>query len=380
MNAELRQRATLRAAAALWILAVLAVLAHTWLRPHTNTLYKVFHDGGARWMASQDLYPKVGEFIYSPFAAAFFSPFTLLPDRVAGILWRFITIGTYCGAFAAWLGYVRAAGNNVRASAGLMGAAWLLLLPLSVGDMFNGQASPMVIGLQMLAVLACRREQWMAAALCVGVAAYFKVYPLAIGLLLCMLHPRKLPWRLALAIAGIFGFTLILKGPAYGLQQFSNWLHSLGLDPRRTQGYFGAFRDFWLILRVLRVPIDPRGWTVLQCLAGLALAAWLWLEKRRGATAERLDYLLLALGTCWMLLFGPATESATYVILAPSLSLAFLRWRGTKYLAGAIACYALLIASQMLSSWGHQHQNAYTHLVQPVGTLIFAVTLLISRE
>jgi hypothetical protein len=104
------------------------------------------------------------------------------------------------------------------------------------------------------------------------------------------------------------------------------------------------------------------------------VAGYLYLGQRRGAGAERLDFLLLTLGTCWMLLFGPATESSTYVILAPPLALAWLRWRGEAggYVKCAGACYGLLLGSQMLSSWGHQYQNAYTHLVQPAGAMILA--------
>jgi hypothetical protein len=370
-----------RVAAALWLAAMAVILIHVWLRPNANTLYKVFRAGGARWLASENLYPKVDEYIYSPFAAAFFAPLALLPDRVAGILWRLMSLAAYTGAFAAWLRNARADAMERVVTAERVfsmervALAWVLLLPLSVGDLFNGQANPLVIGLLMFAVLACRRERWIIAALCVGVAAYFKVYPLALGLLLCVLHPRKFPLRLALALAGIFALSLVLQRPAYVLAQYANWVHSLRQDPRRTLNYFGTYRDFWLFLRVLRVPVSLQGWAVLQAASGAALALYLWLARRRGAPAEKLDFLLLALGTCWMLLFGPATESSTYVILAPPLMLAWLRWRGEPWMNAAIACYAFLIASQMLSSWGHQYQNAYTHLVQPAGALIFAGAL-----
>ena len=220
----------------------------------------------------------------------------------------------------------------------------------------------------------------MIAALCVGVAAYFKVYPLAMGLLLAVLHPRKFPLRLALAMVAIFGLSLVLQRPAYALEQYGNWIHSLRQDPRRTLNYFGTYRDFWLLLRVLRAPISTQGWAVLQAASGGATAVYLYLARRRGASADKLDFLLLTLGTCWMLLFGPATESSTYVILAPPLVLGWALWlaQGTgaggyfSYVKGAAACYILLIASQMLSSWGHQYQNAYTHLVQPLGTMILA--------
>jgi hypothetical protein len=363
-----RARLALRIAAALWVVAITVILVHVWLKPGSNTLYKVFRAGGARWLASENLYPKVDEYIYSPFAAAFFAPLALLPDRVAGILWRLLSLAVYAGAFAAWLKKTR------PASSGHTALGWTLLLPLSVGDIFNGQANPFMIGLLMLAILACRREQWMIAALCVGVAAYFKVYPLAIGLLLAVLHPRRFPWRLALALAAIFGLSLLLQRPAYVLAQYGNWFQSLRQDPRRTLNYFGTYRDFWLLLRVLRVPVSLQAWAALQAASGAAVAGCLILAQRRGAPPDKLYFLLLALGTCWMLLFGPATESSTYVILAPPLVLTLIC--SPALLAGPLACYALLLASQMLSSWGHQYQSAYTHLLQPVGTMILAATLI----
>lgn len=374
-----RVRLVRSVAVGLWVVAMAVILIHVWLKPNSNTLYKVFRAGGARWLVSENLYPKVDEYIYSPFAAAFFAPLALLPDRVGGIVWRVISLAAYAGAFAAWL-------RSSHAVPGQRAAlAWIFLLPLSLGDFFNGQANPLVIGLLMLAVLACRREQWMIAALCVGVAAYFKVYPLAVGLLLAVLYPRRFPWRLALAVAGIFGLSLVMQRPSYVLDQYSNWFHCLGQDPRRTSNtfglHFGTYRDFWLLLRVLHIPVSLQGWALLQIISGAAVAVYLWAAKRRGAPAEKLEFLLLTLGTCWMLLFGPATESSTYVLLAPPLALAWVRWRGEPvaggYLPAAMACYALLLASQMLSSWGHQFQNAYTHLAQPLGTMILASAVLI---
>ena len=361
-------------AVALWVVAMAVILIHVWLKPESNTLYKVFRNGGQRWLASGNLYPKVDEYIYSPLVAAFFAPLALLPDRVAGIVWRLLSLGAFAGAFAAWLR------NTSRPLPGDRAAlAWILLLPLSAGDLFNGQANPLVIGLLMLAVFECRRERWMIAAFCVAVAAYFKVYPLAIGLLLAVLHPRKFPWWLALALAALFGLSLALQRPAYVLEQYRNWVHTLGQDPRRTLNYFGTYRDFWLLLRILRVPVSLQSWALLQAASGAAVAIYLWLARRRGAPAEKLDFLLLTLGTCWMLLFGPATESSTYVLLAPPLVLALARWSGRPgerayptYIRAAAGCYALLAASQMLSSWGHQYQNAYTHLAQPAGTIILA--------
>jgi hypothetical protein len=373
-----RTRLALRIALGLWIAALAFVAVHVWLKPESNTLYKVFHSGGERWLKGQNLYPKVDEYIYSPFAAAFFAPFALLPDAIAGILWRALSMAAYLGAFAKWLKGLK---TRPATSSTRIAFAWILLLPLSVGDIYNGQANPLVIGLLMFAILACRSEQWFLAAFSVGFATYFKVYPIAIGLLLAVLHPRKFPLRLLFALAAIFALSLILQRPSYALQQYPAWIASLRLDPRRTQNYFGLYRDFWLLLRVLRVPISVQGWALLQAASGIAVAACLFTIQRRGASTDKLDFLLLSLGTCWMLLFGPATESSTYVILAPPLILAGLRWSDDpdatrNYLNGALVSYTLLLGSQMFTSWGHQYQNAYTHLIQPVGAMVLTVTLL----
>jgi alpha-1,2-mannosyltransferase len=358
----------------LWLLAMAAILIHAGLKPNSGSVCKVFRAGGSRWLAGQELYPKVGEFLYSPFAAAFFAPLALLPAGLSDTLWRLLGLAAYTGGFAAWIGKGRPAPRERVA------LAWLLLLPLSLGDFYNGQANPLVIGLLMLAIVACSRTSWMAAAFCVAVPVYFKVYPVAIGLLLAALRPR-FSWRLALTLAAFFGFSLLLQRPGYALEQYGSWIHSLGQDPRRTLNYFGTDRDFWLVLRVLRVPVSVRGWTILQALSGMALAAYLLMAQRRGVLPEKLDFLLLSLGACWMLLFGPETESATYLVLAPPLALAWLRWSGEPgarpFLRAAWACYAFLIGSQMLSSWGHQYQTPYTHLAQPIGTMIFASALLI---
>jgi hypothetical protein len=379
------------AAIALWGLLLLGVAIHVFLQPEKGTLYPTFKAGGVRWLAGKNLYPKVDEYIYSPFAAAFFAPLALLPDGIAGILWRVISFAAFGGAFAMWLSHpmpkdARVFGR-VFPPRDIFAVAWILLMPLSAGDIYNGQANPFVIGLLMLAIVLCRRERWFLAALCIGVATYFKIYPLAIGLLLAVIHPRKFPFYLVAALLAIFGLSLILQRPGYAWPQYSFWIHSLRQDPRRTQNYFGTYRDFWLILRVLRVPITMQGWTVLQAASGGVLAVTLLLIQRRKLPGEELDFLILTLGTCWMLLFGPATESSTYVILAPSLVLAALRRNylprfvpenpGRGFFVCVWMAYGLLIASQMLTSWHHQSQTPYTHLIQPIATVVFTVALLV---
>ena len=64
----------------------------------------------------------------------------------------------------------------------------------------------MIIGLLMVAILAAHEKRWTLSAVALGFSAYLKIYPLSVGLLLVLLYPRQLGWRLAL--------TLILMGAA----------------------------------------------------------------------------------------------------------------------------------------------------------------------
>jgi hypothetical protein len=52
----------------------------------------------------------------------------------------------------------------------------------------------------MAAVLAAYSKRWAISAICIGIAAYLKIYPLAVGLLMVLIYPRQLGWRLAMTL------------------------------------------------------------------------------------------------------------------------------------------------------------------------------------
>ena len=80
------------------------------------------------------------------------------------------------------------------------GIVYLLLVPLAIGNIDIGQANPLMAGLFLLAIAAVRVQRWNSAALCVTVAALFKLYPISIGLLICLIAPKRFGWRLLTAI------------------------------------------------------------------------------------------------------------------------------------------------------------------------------------
>jgi hypothetical protein len=136
-----------------------------------------------------------------------------------------------------------------------------------------------------------------------------------------------------------------------------------------------APRDFAMLLQVFHIYLSARAFLLLQVLAGglVAIVCWLgrdWPENRRLVC-------LLTLASCWMLLFGPSTESATYVVLAPAVVLALVQafqqevppWMRFLLLASFIVLLSGLFANSFLDL----KKGVYSKSVQPFGALLFTI-------
>jgi hypothetical protein len=80
-----------------------------------------------------------------------------------------------------------------------------------------------------------------------------------------------------------------------------------------------------------------------------------------------------------MLLFGPATEDATYVMIAPPLAFALVQTRKTstrmKFLL--YLSYLLLVTGFSINSFLRLKKNPYNMSVQPLSALLFLIYTLI---
>lgn len=372
---EKELRAWKTAAVALWCLLLLAVsilvAAHLARGSHRNTVFTTYSTAGANWVAGRDLYEGGRGFVYSPVTAALFAPFSMLPELMGSILWRLLNAGMFLGGVAWWLksGFHHWIPPNCRPF------VFLLLLPLAIGNVNNGQVNPLIIGLIMMAIVAARRERWMLAAFCIAIAAYFKIYPLAIGLLLVVVYPKKFSWRLIVALISTGALAFVLQRPGYVLGQYRLWWLTRTADNRLEYGMDIAPRDLWMLFRFVHIPICQHAYKAIQLGSAAAVALvcavgryWRWPE-------DRLLVALLSLGCSWMLLCGPSTESATYIMLAPAVVLALVdafagpRPRWLRQLIAA--SYAVLIAGLAMNSFMHLKKSPATMSVQPIAAVIF---------
>ncbi len=368
------------AVVALWAAAMLGIFVRAAVHPDKNTVLTTYRQAGERWMASKNIYKGKRGFVYSPPTAAAFVPLAVLPKVPAEILWRLLNVGLLLGGVAWWLKAGLSPGVPKRNYAWI----FLLLLPLSLGNLNIGQVNPMVIGLLMAGFAACRTERWWLAALCITVAAYFKIYPLAAGLLLALAYPRQFAWRLlaALVILGLLSF--VLQKPAYVAEQYRIWFATRAADDRFAYGNNIAPRDLWMLFRFFHLPITKEAYQVLQLLSGIAIGGLVLVARWRQWSEERLLGSAFALVCGWMLLCGPATESATYVLLAPAAAFALVQAFARPYPAimrcWIAAVVAILLAALGLNSFLKLPKNVTTMSVQPMAALIFCGYALVSMR
>jgi hypothetical protein len=376
------QARILRLVLAVWAGIVLVICARVLLSPRANSVYPIFAEAGRRWLAGEGLYPEPGgplnldRFRYSPLVAALFAPLGLLPNGVGGCLWRLLNAAVYLGAFTWWCRAVLPGGWTL--SAGRAAALWLLLVPLSVGSLNNGQSNPLVAGLLLAAVAGVAHRRWNLAAACVAGACLFKGYPLAVGLLLAAVYPRRFAPRLGLTLAVGLALPLVLQRPAFVLGQYGEWLQALGADDRAAVPVSNCYRDLWMLCRMARVPLTREGYLVLQLATGAGAALLCVAGRRAGWSRRVLLTGLLSLGTCWMILCGPATESSTYILLAPVLAWAVLTaWEGAGPGWGRGLVYAslgLLLVGQ-IACWFPLGKQLHALGIQPLAALLLAVAL-----
>lgn len=350
--ARLRNLATWqRIAVALWVAVVAGVCVRGAVQQRVHSLYPTYATAGAHWFAGTSLYhwaetePGLEPYRYSPLVAAVLVPFDLLPPQTGSVLWRLVNAGVLLAGLAAWL----RSPLPWRPDPGQRAFLYLLVLPLAAGSLNNAQSNPLVLGFLLLTVAAAGAGKWNQAALWMGLSVALKVYPIAPGMLLAAAYPRRFAGRLLVALIAVGALPFLLQRPEYVAGQYAEWLRALVEDDRKYWPLHMAYRDLWLLLRVTAIPLGPRGYLVIQAASGLACAAVCVAGRLRNWEPAQVLTAVMVLGACWMTLCGPATESSTYVLLAPALAWGVLsarvqRWAGPARWLPDVAAVLLLVS------------------------------------
>lgn len=310
----------MRIAIILWVVLLSVVAVRAMLSPRKNSVYPAYHAAGEHFLHKENLYYRhdpsqgIDLYRYVPSFAAFMVPMTMLPEPLAGAVWRILQ-----GSALLWV--LILLGNRFWTNANQKGLFLVLCVPLSIGSLNNGQVNPIVALSLALGLLFALEMRWWIAGLALSVAVFLKVFPLAVALLFILVGGWRLVLGLVVGLLVTEGFSFCAGPWEYVVLQWTEWANLLGHDDRRNWPIDAGYRDFWMLLKVIGA--TPPIWVYqgLQAGSGFLLALLVvWVSRNWGTTKGLL--IAWGMGSCWIMVFGPTTESSTYTILAPVLGFA----------------------------------------------------------
>jgi hypothetical protein len=240
--------------------------------------------------------------------------------------------------------------------------AWLALLATPCVN--NGQANVIIAGLAALGVASLRQDRLRIAAICFGIAAAIKFYPVALLLLAVVAVPRM--WKpAAVALAVLMLAPWLLPPLEYSTRLPGSLVAAIQVDDRAATLHLPrAPHDWTIIPRVLfGTAIERNIAFAVSVVVGLFLAVMIW--KRRSIEAAWL------VGSIWMTLFGPCTEIPTYMLLAP----AAVWWHARQ--PGLLTAIALcLLAVPVLRGIFPSGEAAAFRIAAPLGAALLLIEAL----
>ena len=236
-------------------------------------------------------------------------PLAWLPDLAGAVIWALLNVGIAYWATAAICRRILPGVATPRLRNFVLVAT---ILP-AAHCLYASQTNLLVFALAAFAAIAILDKRWWLAALLLAIDVHIKVWPLAVALLFMTCWPRRLAWRLPIALVAVAALPLLVKPPQVVLEQYVQWYqHVAGLVSNRHL----AYRDAWTIWELISSPVNPRLYSLLQ-LAGAAAMFGLCLWQSFRLKPQRLVLFVLVCWTTWQLVFGPGTERNTFSLIAP---------------------------------------------------------------
>lgn len=264
------------------------------------------------WLASPVL-TVVDRFSYSPTFALFFLPFSHFNNAVGVFAWMLLSTVLF------WYGTVFLL-SKADARGSLIQGKWLLLGAVM---MFNEtylsiiclQVNAIIAGMVLFGVGLYFSQRHTAAAFLLAFATNFKIFPVAVALLLALsLNWRFIGWYLGF-LAASFVLPLLVIDGAYYLELMQSWRYFIINDT----GSAWRFLSLQPSLEFFGVHVPDRLFLIFTLANALAIAAvaYLVFAKNRNAFIG----VVMPLALCFMWLFNKRADNATIVVALPVLVL-----------------------------------------------------------
>jgi hypothetical protein len=348
----------------LWVALAMIIAGKTIQNPDNHNTYPIFRDAARAWWKGDNVYDSFflgSDYRYGPSFAMAILPLAWLPDTAGAVIWALLNVAVAYWAIVAMCRRILPGAAAPRMQYFVLTAA---LLP-AAHCLYASQTNLLVFALAGFAAIAILDEQWWLAALLLAIDVHIKVWPLAVALLFATCWPRRLAWRLPIAMVAIAAMPLLVKSPRVVMDQYVQWYqHVAGLVSNRHL----AYRDAWTIWELISSSVNPRLYELLQ-LGGAAVmfGLCLWQSFRLGP--RRLVLFVLVCWTVWQLIFGPGTERNTFSLIAPLTGwavVAAVTQRRAAWLM--VASYLLTLAPAIR---GIEDLHRLLQVMHPLGILLF---------
>jgi hypothetical protein len=361
-------------AVVVWVFVVAAIFGRVAFSQRSPSVTPVYHAAALRWMAGEDLYTSQHlwhVYRYPPCFAPSYVPFTYLPLRAGELLWRSLTIAVMISGIWLW------SKHALQLNAAQRGALFVLALPLCLTSLSNGQANILLAGLLLHGATAAIRLRGMLAGFCVALATAIKIYPIAVGLLLsCVLPKRIIPW-LVLSIAALAAVPFLLAPADYVAREYQGFVKTVGSDTRHEVDHPEPPRDLFLVMRNFVFTPSEHDYQLLVLAVAAGMAAAVGFAAFRGCERRTVLVLAFDLGCVWMTVFGPATEPHTYALLATTAAACLILSRPEPLRFALALCAYLLLVIPVVRDFFPNGRVLHNLGIQPLGGLALLGVLLV---
>ncbi len=302
-----------RIAIGFWTLFIVIVVIGCFRDPEKHSMYP-FYAGTGRiwWFGSTDFESGIG--LYGPLFAQLMGPFCALSDELGGALWYVFSFGFFLFGFYKFLNSVLPELDNKARS-----ILFLLVPWCGIASFHNGQANIIIAGCLLWAVVAIRAKHWLLGGFALAASACIKVYPIVMAIVLIGLYPKKLLHKFLFATVILLCLPFVFHKPDFVLQQYADWIELLTSDKRYTHVGW-KFVDFRTFLARWFIVISPRNYIFVQAITGSLIFVCMYIYRRACDCGRQTLLFAYVLTSIWLVLFGPGTEEATFLLAGPAVS------------------------------------------------------------
>lgn len=348
------------------VLAAVVVLASAYIFHirQDMTDFGVCYQGGQRIVQGETLYREADghlKFKYSPAAALFFAPLTVLPSEAAKPVWYILELALLAGIFLFSWRMLPAAAK--RATPVIV---WTFLIELKflARELELGQVNLFILFILILMLHFLLKGKETLAGLLWGSSLFFKPYALVfLPYFLLKKKFRTLSAGIAVSVAGLF-LPALFYGIKGNFSVLGEWPATLS---KSTSGLLASYDNASLYGFLLKtfpsLSKHASGAIFLTFFLALALAV-LWMIKKGQAPAAPQNPEILESAFLFILipLFSPLGWNYNYLYSVLAVMLILSAWRHFPRTGQIILIINFVIMStSLIEVWGRGLFRFYTH-------------------